>query len=109
MHRTTPPEKLYDLKKDPREENDVAKEFPEVVKQLEAKHRGWESGLPPIYDLENRESRGLMAPNQNLAPKDGWITTDGHVLFEKPDAETEKRLKAEKKAAKAAKRKRNEK
>ncbi len=111
LYRSLPEEpwRLYDLKKDPREENDVAKQFPEVVKQLEAKHSEWERGLPPIYDLENRESKGLMVPNQNLAPKDGWIISDGRVLYEKPDAETEKRLKAAKKAAKAAKRKRNEK
>ncbi len=107
LYRTLPedPWRLYDLKKDPREDNDVADQFPEIVKQLEEKHSEWESELPPMYDLEMRKGAGLMMPNQDLAPKDGWVMTDGRVLYEKPDAETEKRLKAEKKAAKEAKRK----
>ena len=107
LYRTLPedPWRLYDLKKDPREDNDVADQFPEIVKQLEEKHSEWESELPPMYDLEMRKGAGLMMPNQDLAPKDGWVMTDGRVLYEKPDAETEKRLKAEKRAAKEAKRK----
>jgi hypothetical protein len=107
LYRTLPedPWRLYDLKKDPREENDVSQQFPEIVTQLEAKHHQWERELPPMYDLEMRKGAGLMMPNQDLAPKDGWVMTDGRVLYEKPDAETEKRLKAEKRAAKEAKRK----
>ena len=83
LYRTLPEEpwRLYDLNKDPREENDVAQQFPEIVKQLEEKHSEWESGLPPIYDLESREGTGIMVPNQDLAPKDGWIITDGRVLY----------------------------
>ena len=99
------PWRLYDLNRDPREENDVAEQFPEIVKQLEVKHSQWESELPPMYDLENRQLMRGAVPNQDLAPKDDWIMTDGRVLYEKPDAETEKRLKAEKRAAKEAKRK----
>ena len=36
LYRTLPedPWRLYDLKKDPREENDVAEKFPEIVKQV---------------------------------------------------------------------------
>ena len=83
----------------------MAQQFPEIVKQLEAKHSQWEGELPPMYDLENRPGKGGMVPNQDLAPKDGWVMTDGRVLYEKADAETEKRLKAEKRAAKEAKRK----
>jgi hypothetical protein len=83
----------------------VADQFPEIVKQLEEKHSEWESELPPMYDLEMRKGAGLMMPNQDLVPKDGWVMTDGRVLYEKPDAETEKRLRAEKRAAKEAKRK----
>jgi arylsulfatase A-like enzyme len=106
LYRTLPEEpwRLYDLNKDPREENDVAGKFPEIVKQLEEKHSEWESGLPPIYDMETREGTGIRVPNQDLTPKNGWIITDGKVGYAKPDAETEKRLKAEKKAAKEAKR-----
>ena len=107
LYRTLPedPWRLYDLKKDPREENDVSQQFPEIVTQLEAKHHQWERELPPMYDLEMRKGAGLMMPNQDLAPKDGWVMTDGRVLYEKPDAETEKQLKAEKRAVKEAKRK----
>jgi len=45
-----------------------------------------------------------MVPNQGLGPKDGWVMTDGRVLYEKLDAETGRQLKAAKKAAKEAKR-----
>ena len=111
LYRTLPedPWRLYDLEKDPHEENDVSQQFPEIVKQLESKHSAWEGKLPPMYDLESRPGKGLMVPNQDLTPKDGWVMTDGRVLYEKPDAETEKRLKAEKKAAKEAERKAKEK
>ena len=107
LYRTLPAEpwRLYDLELDPREENDVAKQFPEIVRQLGAKHRAWAGKLPTIYDLESRPGKGLMVPNQDLTPKGGWVMTDGRVRYEKPDAEMERRLKAEQKAAKEKKRK----
>ena len=110
LYRSLPEEpwRLYDLSKDPREENNVAQEFPEVVQQLEAKHSEWSGELPPMYDMENRPSRPGVIPNQDLAPQGRWIITDGKVTYTPADAETAKRLKAEKKAAKAAARKAKE-
>jgi arylsulfatase A-like enzyme len=107
LYRSLPEDawRLYDLSNDPREESDVAQKFPEIVKQLEAKHSEWESGLPPTYDMENRPGRGFVVPNQDLSPKDGWIITDGKLGYTKPTAEQEKLMKAAKKAAKEAKRK----
>lgn len=84
--------RLYDLKKDPREQNNVAEKFPEIVKQLEAKHGEWSGKLPPIYDMKNRSGKGMMVPNQDLTPKEGWIISDGKVTYTKADAETERRM-----------------
>ncbi|VGO13629.1 Arylsulfatase [Pontiella desulfatans] len=97
--------KLYDLKKDPREEKDVAAAFPEVVKQLEQKHNEWAQTLPPIYDLENRPPSGGGIPDQDISPKGKWIITDGKLGYTKPTAEQAEQMKAAKKAAKEAKRK----
>ncbi|MGI9241907.1 MAG: sulfatase family protein [Verrucomicrobiales bacterium] len=42
------PWQLFDLKKDPREEHDVAAENPEVVKQMAARHAAWAKTLAPL-------------------------------------------------------------
>jgi len=107
LYRTLPedPWRLYDLSKDPREENDVAAAFPEVMKQLGQKHAEWAQTLPPIYDLENRPPSEMGVPDQDTTPKGKWIITDGNLGYTKPTAEQEKQLKAAKKAAKEAKRK----
>jgi len=107
LYRSLPEEpwRLYDLSKDPREENDVAQQFPEVLKQLETKHGEWAGKLPPMYDMENRPPSGGGIPNQDTTPKGKWIITDGKLGYTKPTAEQTKQMKAQKKAAKEAKRK----
>ena len=42
------PWQLFDLKVDPREEQDVVAKHPEVVKQLAAKHAAWAGTLEPL-------------------------------------------------------------
>ncbi len=105
LYRSLPehPWRLYDLDQDPREENNLAQEFPEVVQQLEAKHSEWSDELPPMYDLANRPPRPGVIPNQDLSPQGHWIITDGKVTYTPADAETAARLKAGRKAAKQAK------
>jgi len=94
--------RLYDLKKDPREENDVAEQFPEVVKQLEKKHTEWAETLPPIYDLENRPAPASGIPNQDTTPQGKWIITDGKLIHTPPTAEQAEQMKATDKEARKA-------
>ncbi|MFP6872694.1 MAG: sulfatase-like hydrolase/transferase, partial [Verrucomicrobiales bacterium] len=42
------PWQLFDLKSDPREEQDVAAKHPDIVKQLSAKHATWAKTLAPL-------------------------------------------------------------
>jgi arylsulfatase A-like enzyme len=42
------PWELFDLKADPKEEQDVAAKHPEVVKRLSAKHAAWAKTLAPL-------------------------------------------------------------
>ncbi|MEM1293867.1 MAG: sulfatase-like hydrolase/transferase [Verrucomicrobiota bacterium] len=42
---------LFDLKKDPREENNVAAENPEVVQLMAEKHAAWEKTLEPVGEI----------------------------------------------------------
>ena len=101
LYRSLPEDawRLYDLSKDPREENDVASEFPEVLKQLEQQHSEWAQTLPPMYDFDNRLPRGGF-PNQDTRPKGQWIITDGKLGYTKPTPEQAKQMKAAKQAAK---------
>ncbi|MFG0335592.1 MAG: sulfatase, partial [Maioricimonas sp. JB049] len=42
---------LFDLTSDPREENDVAAEHPEIVRQLAARHAEWAETLAPLAEV----------------------------------------------------------
>ena len=46
---------LFDLKKDPREENNVAAQNPEVVQQLARRHEEWAKTLPPVAEIPEME------------------------------------------------------
>jgi arylsulfatase A-like enzyme len=104
LYRSMPedPWRLFDLSQDPREENNLVSQFPEVVKQLEQKHSEWAQTLPPKYDFVNRKPRGGV-PNQDTTPQGKWIITDGKLGYTKPTPEQEKQMKAARKAAKDAK------
>ncbi|MCP4192281.1 MAG: sulfatase-like hydrolase/transferase [Planctomycetaceae bacterium] len=45
---------LFDLKSDPREEQDVAAEFPSVVATMKRQHSSWAETLPPVAPLPHR-------------------------------------------------------
>ena len=72
---------LFDLAKDPREETDVAKQFPEVVMQLAQKHANWKETLIPRWEKDPN------APEYQQPPKPvvgyGWEITGGNVVHEK--------------------------
>ena len=77
--------RLYDLEADPREEDDLAKKFPEVLNQLDQKHSEWRSKLPPMWEAPKSGRVPRMA-DQELSEKSGWIITDGRVVYKEVDA-----------------------
>ncbi|MEM9280196.1 MAG: sulfatase-like hydrolase/transferase [Verrucomicrobiota bacterium] len=62
---------LFDLKKDPREENNVAAQHPEVVQQMAKRHAKWEATLPPVAEIPKIEGEAKLAPKGH-----GWATAD---------------------------------
>ena len=60
---------LFDLKKDPREENNVAAQHPEIVQQMAKKHAAWAKTLVPVAEIPKVEGEG----NQ-VAKGYGWAT-----------------------------------
>ena len=53
---------LFDLKADPREENDVAAEHPNIVDQLAARHAKWSKTLAPLGKIPNVNSGKPVIP-----------------------------------------------
>ena len=101
------PWRLYDLEKDPREETDLAEQFPEMVKQLNQKHTEWKSELPPIWEPPESGRTPRMA-NQELSEEAGWIITDGRVVYEKADVTNKVEDKKARRKAKEKKRAKRE-
>lgn len=60
---------LFNLKSDPREENNVAAGHPEVVQQLSAKHAEWEKTLVPMAEIEP-----VKASEPQIPKGHGWAT-----------------------------------
>ncbi|MCH2064402.1 MAG: sulfatase-like hydrolase/transferase [Roseibacillus sp.] len=62
------PWQLFDLKADPREEQDVAGKNPEVVRELSARHAAWARTLAPLGKIPKVERRtGVRIPEGH-----GW-------------------------------------
>ena len=63
------PWQLFDLKKDPREENDLATEHSGVVKQMAARHTAWAKTLAPLGKIPE------IPAGEPIIPKGhGWAT-----------------------------------
>ena len=79
-YEETEPWQLFDLENDPREEEDVADQFPEVVDLLGKRHADWKSTLAPLLtkSQERYVNRGPAIPTGY-----GWIVTDGRAVPEK--------------------------
>jgi len=60
------PWQLFDLKKDPREERNVAGEYPEVVKKLNKEFEGWKKTLPQWKPMPD-PGKGIPIPQGH-----GW-------------------------------------
>ena len=68
------PWQLFDLKADPREEQDVTAKHPEVVKQLSSKHEAWVKTLAPLGTSTALKNPAVRTPTGHgwaIAPKKG--------------------------------------
>ena len=79
-YRETESWQLFDLAKDPREEENVADQFPDVVEQLAKKHAEWKSTLAPL--MTKPEER-YVNPGPAIPTGYGWVITDGRAVPEK--------------------------
>ncbi len=61
------PWQLFDLKSDPKEEQDVAVRHPDIVKQLATKHVAWAKTLAPLGKIPKVERAGVRIPEGH-----GW-------------------------------------
>ncbi len=58
---------LFDLKADPREEQDLAAKYPDIVKQLAAQHAAWAKTLAPLGTIPEIRVGAPVVPNGH-----GW-------------------------------------
>ena len=65
------PWQLFDLKKDPREETDLAAREPDVVKRLAAKHAAWVKTLAPLGSIPKIANAEPVIPGGH-----GWASAD---------------------------------
>ncbi len=61
------PWQLFDLKSDPREEQDTAAKHPDIVKQLAAEHAAWAKTLAPLGKIPKISRGGPIIPSGH-----GW-------------------------------------
>ena len=65
------PWQLFDLKRDPKEEQDVASEHPAVVEQLAAEHDVWAKTLAPLGEVPEIRGERPIIPSGH-----GWATAE---------------------------------
>jgi len=71
---------LFDLVKDPREEKNVADQFPEIVEQLAQKHAQWKSTLAPLL---KKSEKTYKNPGPVVPTGYGWVFSDGNRVPER--------------------------
>jgi len=69
-------EALYDITKDPGQQNDIAADHPEVVKQLRADYETWWASLKPSFDTVVRFDLG-GAQNPTTLMSHDWFMQEG--------------------------------
>jgi len=65
--------RLFDLKKDPREETNVAADHPELVARMRKRYDEFVASLPPIKQGAD------YSGNAKVPPGWGWLTSDGRM------------------------------
>lgn len=68
---------LYDIKNDPGQKDDIAKEHPEVVEELRAAYESWWESLQPALNRQAEFVLGNPAENPSLLTCHDWLTHDG--------------------------------
>ena len=58
---------MFDLGSDPREENDLAADHPDVVRQMASRHKSWSGSLAPLGEIPEFRSSEPIIPSGN-----GW-------------------------------------
>ena len=79
------PWQLFDLAKDPREENDVAGEFPEVVENVAKEYAEWKTTHVPPPEIPKTKFKN---PGPAIPTGHGWVISDGRL---RPQHETKKK------------------
>jgi arylsulfatase A-like enzyme len=67
---------LFDLFKDPKEENNVAARFPEVVDNMDRHHHEWKTTHQPPKEIPK------IRAGSNIPTGYGWVITDGRLEME---------------------------
>jgi hypothetical protein len=67
---------LYDIKKGPGQETDVASMYPQIVKRLRSDYDKWWASISPGFEKETRIVVGNSADNPALLTCHDWITDD---------------------------------
>lgn len=68
-------EELYEIKADPRQQNDVATEHPQIVAELRAFYEDWWNELKPSFAKNASIVIGHSAENPTTLTSHDWITT----------------------------------
>lgn len=68
---------LYDIKSDPGQKTNLAKEHPEVVERLRAAYEGWWESLQPALSRHAELVLGNPAENPSRLTCHDWLTDDG--------------------------------
>jgi len=71
-----PKHELYAIKEDPKQENDVLADHPEVVERLKAFYEEWWADIAPTFGDPARIHIGNPAENPSRLTSHDWITTD---------------------------------
>lgn len=68
---------LYDIKKDPSQKTDVAKQFPKVVGQLRAEYDAWWADISPVFSKDSRIIVGNKAEKPTRLTCHDWLIDEG--------------------------------
>jgi arylsulfatase B len=69
---------LYDIKKDPSQKTDVAKQHPKILAKLRAEYEAWWADISPVFAKESRIIVGAKAENPTRLTAHDWLTDGGN-------------------------------
>eukprot|EP00752_Nemacystus_decipiens_P013666 g12119.t1 len=75
---------LYDIQKDPGQQNDIAADHPEVVKQLQDAYDKWWDSLKPAFDDTMHIDLG-GTENPTMLMSHDWLVKEGHAPWHQND------------------------